>query len=100
MQKSPTAPGTSYQDRVQRWKPSTSVIAAGTVLAALAGAALYNRSRAARAERDVPPAGQFIEVDGVRLHYVERGRGRPVVLLHGNGTMIEDFETSGVLDQA
>jgi pimeloyl-ACP methyl ester carboxylesterase len=35
----------------------------------------------------------------VRLHYVERGAGDPVVLLHGNGSMIQDFECSGLLDR-
>lgn len=88
---------TSHEDDARRL--STPVVVAA-VLAALGGAALYNRSRAKRAERDAPRAGQFIEVDGVRLHYVERGQGRPVVLLHGNGTMIQDFEVSGLLDQA
>lgn len=36
----------------------------------------------------------------VRLHYVERGTGIPLVLLHGNGTMIEDFQSSGLIDLA
>ena len=27
--------------------------------------------------------GRFVEVEGVRLHYVERGSGEPVLLLHG-----------------
>lgn len=40
-----------------------------------------------------------MEVDGIRLHYIEKGRGRPVVLLHGNGAMVEDFVTSGVIDR-
>jgi pimeloyl-ACP methyl ester carboxylesterase len=40
--------------------------------------------------------GRFIEVDGVRLHYVESGEGQPLVLLHGNGTMAEDFDISGL----
>lgn len=43
--------------------------------------------------------GRFVEVDGVRVHYIARGKGRPVVLLHGNGTMAEDFVISGLLDQ-
>ena len=30
-------------------------------------------------------------MDGVRLHYVERGHGDPLVLLHGNTTMGLDF---------
>ena len=36
----------------------------------------------------------------MRLHYVERGTGQPVVLLHGNGGMIQDFESSGLIEQA
>ena len=72
--------------------------------AALAGAALYNRTRAQRAEHDHPPAGQFIEVEGVRLHYIDRGpaqggRGQPIVLLHGDGAMIEDMTVSGLVDR-
>src|SRR4051812_9497182 len=45
------------------------------------------------------PLGRFVEVDGVRVHYIARGKGRPVVLIHGNGTMAEDFVISGLLDQ-
>jgi pimeloyl-ACP methyl ester carboxylesterase len=49
-----------------------------------------------------PPIGNFIDQDGVRLHYVERGpRDGPVlVLLHGNGAMIQDLAISGLLDLA
>lgn len=36
--------------------------------------------------------GEFVEVEGVRLHYLSRGRGRPVVLLHGNSGFAYDFE--------
>ena len=66
--------------------------------AALAAAALVVRRKCATAEHDNPPLGQFVEVDGVRLHYLERGSGTPVVLLHGNGSMIQDFTLSGVFD--
>ena len=62
--------------------------------------AFLNRRLAKKAEQDNPPAGQFLEVDGVRLHYVERGSGEPLVLLHGNGSMIQDFESSGLVDLA
>lgn len=70
------------------------------VAAALTATALYVRWQARRAERRNPPWGRFIEVDGIRLHYVERGEGPPVVLLHGNGAMVDDFAISGVLDRA
>ncbi|EJN15513.1 putative hydrolase or acyltransferase of alpha/beta superfamily [Bradyrhizobium sp. YR681] len=75
-----------------------SAIAATAALMAVA--AVVNRRLADKAQRDNPPQGRFIDVDGVRLHYVERGSGRPLVLLHGNGSMIQDFESSGLIDLA
>ena len=76
------------------------LVAAAATAAALAIAALVNRRLAQNAESDNPPAGQFLEVNGVRLHYVERGSGTPLVLLHGNGSMIQDFDSSGLIDLA
>jgi pimeloyl-ACP methyl ester carboxylesterase len=76
------------------------VTASAVAIGALAAIALVNRHLAKKAERDNPPAGRFVEVNGVRLHYVERGEGEPLVLLHGNGSMIEDFESSGLIDLA
>jgi pimeloyl-ACP methyl ester carboxylesterase len=78
------------------WKWGAGAAAAG---AAIGGLALVNRAQAKRAERDNPPLGKFLTVDGVKLHYLERGEGAPVVLLHGNGTMIEDWIVSGALDE-
>jgi pimeloyl-ACP methyl ester carboxylesterase len=75
-------------------------LAAAVTVGVLAITALVNRSLAKTAERDNPPTGQFLEVNGVRLHYVERGSGPPLVLLHGNGSMIQDFESSGLIDLA
>jgi pimeloyl-ACP methyl ester carboxylesterase len=69
-------------------------------VAALAVCAIINRELAAKAERDHPARGRFVEIDGVRLHYVERGSGDPLVLLHGNGSMIQDFASSGLLEEA
>ena len=74
-----------------------ALLAAG---AALAAAAVWVNWKARRAEREHPPIGRFLEVDGVRLHYLDRGEGRPVVLLHGNGSMIEDLALSGLLELA
>lgn len=74
----------------------------GLLLAAagLIAAAFVVRSKTRQAELAHPPTGQFIEVDGVRLHYVEHGQGQPLVLLHGNGSMVEDFAGSGLIDRA
>ena len=35
--------------------------------------------------------GQFVSVDGLRLHYVSRGVGKPVVFIHGNPGSHQDF---------
>jgi pimeloyl-ACP methyl ester carboxylesterase len=75
-------------------------IASAAVVGALAAIALFNRHLAKKAERKNPPVGRFLEVDGVRLHYIERGAGDPLVLLHGNGSMIQDFESSGLIELA
>ena len=83
---------------VFRHYPVITTVAAAAGL--LAATAVVNRQLAQKAQRDNPPKGHFIEVDGVRLHYVERGKGRPLVLFHGNGSMIQDFESSGLIDLA
>jgi pimeloyl-ACP methyl ester carboxylesterase len=66
----------------------------------LAGAALLNLSLTRRAEARHPPRGRFVEVGGVRLHYVEAGAGPVLVLLHGNGSMTGDFASSGLIARA
>jgi pimeloyl-ACP methyl ester carboxylesterase len=83
---------------VFRQYPATTAVAAAAGI--LAATAIVNRQLAEKAQRDNPPQGRFIDIDGVRLHYVERGNGRPLVLFHGNGSMIQDFESSGLIDLA
>lgn len=72
------------------------LLAASTVAA---GCAAWVESKSRRAERMHPPAGKFIYVDGVRLHYLSRGEGKPVVLLHGNTLAAGDFQVSGLVDR-
>ena len=79
-------------------KPSSTIGILASAAATIAAMTAYNVYRARKAEREHPPAGQFVTVDGVRLHYIERGEGPPVVLLHGNMVTAQDFDTSGVLD--
>lgn len=47
--------------------------------------------------RNMRSIGDFLTVDHARLHYLDRGSGPPVVLLHGNGTRIWDFLSSGIV---
>jgi pimeloyl-ACP methyl ester carboxylesterase len=80
--------------------PHPVTVGAAIVVAAFAISALVNRLAAKKAERKNPPMGKFVEIEGVRLHYFERGEGEPLVLLHGNGSMIQDFSSSGLVDKA
>ena len=73
--------------------------AALTGAAILGTTALVNARRARQAERNNPPAGHFLDIEGVGLHYLERGEGPPLVLLHGNGVMVQDFEISGIIER-
>jgi len=74
-------------------------VVAGLSTAALAATAAWTALKAKRAEQNNPPKGAFVQVDGVRLHYLERGIGSPVVLLHGNVVRLEDFIASGLIDR-
>jgi pimeloyl-ACP methyl ester carboxylesterase len=84
-------------------KPSTwtraGAWAAGAGAAGV-GLALFNRFMSQRAEQAHPPRGRFLRVANVQLHYVEAGKGTPVVILHGNGGMIADLEISGLIGHA
>jgi pimeloyl-ACP methyl ester carboxylesterase len=74
-----------------------SLLFAGVTMAA---SAVVVRLNTRRAERKHPPPGNFITVEGVRLHYIDTGGGDPaVVLFHGNGSMIQEMEVSGIVDK-
>ncbi len=64
------------------------------------GALMQRGAEALKADEPAhAPPGRFVEVDGVRVHVIVRGKGRPVVLIHGNGTMAEDFVICGLVEQ-
>ena len=44
------------------------------------------------------PESKYFDADGVRIHYVEQGKGDPIVLLHGNTGSIDQWLSSGVFD--
>lgn len=85
------------RSRNYRWLPTGLAVAGLAAAAVLGTAALLVARRARRAERENPPTGRFLDIEGVHLHYLERGEGPPLVLLHGNGAMLQDFEISGIL---
>jgi pimeloyl-ACP methyl ester carboxylesterase len=44
--------------------------------------------------------GQFVSVDGLRLHYMSKGTGRPVVFIHGNPGSHQDYSMTVLGDVA
>lgn len=66
------------------------------MLAATAG---WVALRAKRAMRNDPQSGTFIDIDGARIHYIDRGLGPVIVLLHGNALRLEDFVAAGMIDR-
>jgi len=70
--------------------PSSTIGILASAAATIAAMTAYNVYRTRKVEREHPPVGQFHTVNGVRLHYIERGEGTPVVLLHGNVVTSED----------
>lgn len=79
--------------------PKRSIVlrSAGIIAATLAAAAVYTRATTRRTEQDVPADGRFIDVAGARIHYVDRGAGPPIVLIHGLGAQLRNF-SYGVAD--
>jgi len=58
----------------------------------IAGLVLFAANTARKVEAAVPPCGQFIEIDGQRLHYVDTGgTGPAIVMIHGLGGTLWNF---------
>ncbi|WP_088280223.1 alpha/beta fold hydrolase [Ideonella sp. A 288] len=68
------------------------VLAAG-----VGGLWLFTFATARRVEAMLPPQGRFVDVPGARLHVVERGQGRPLLLIHGLAGQLCHF-TYAVVD--
>ncbi len=69
----------------------TIMSSGGAVLASAAGLAAFTAWNRKRAEKLVPPDGQFADVKGARLHYLDIGEGTPIVLVHGLGGQLRNF---------
>lgn len=84
---------------MENTSPNTR-LGAGLLLAAtLSLTAIWVRRKAMEAEQKFPPAGKFVQIDGIRLHYIEQGTGPAVLLLHGNGAQARDFVGCGLVEQ-
>ena len=67
-------------------------------LAGLTASAVLVQYLARRAEANHRPTGKLLRVGSSIVHIVDRGSGPAVVVLHGNGSMVEDPLSSTVID--
>ena len=77
-------------------------IAVALILLMTLGLVLFTAWTAHQVETKMPPRGKFIDIDGVRLHYIDKGNGPPLVLIHGLAGQVLNFTHSllGILDPA
>lgn len=62
------------------------------VMVSIVSLVAYNQYKFRQAEHHFPPKGEFITVEGVKLHYIQKGSGQPIVFLHGGILTGDDFE--------
>ena len=74
------------------------IIVVVAVVGLVAALLLANYWLTLAAEKSMPPLGEFAEIDGTRVHYVDRGEGIPVVLIHGANGALQDF-TATIFDR-
>ncbi len=73
----------------------------GVLLAALAACSPSEKGASnvdsnSQAFQETPPSGQFVEVDGTRVHVRVEGSGPDLILIHGAGGNLRDFTFSMV----
>lgn len=74
--------------RLLRWLLGIVVV----VAIALAVTARRDRPAAAVESRWAKPPSKFVLVDGLRIHYRDRGKGPAIVLLHGSNSSLFTWE--------
>lgn len=61
------------------------------VVASLGALVIFTAITARRVEKALPPRGQFLEVSGARIHYLDKGTGPPILIVHGLGGQLGNF---------
>jgi pimeloyl-ACP methyl ester carboxylesterase len=72
------------------------IILVVVVLVCLAafGLVIFTARTAQQVERQMPPRGHFIEIDGAHIHYVDEGSGPPLLMVHGLAGQMHNFTHS------
>jgi pimeloyl-ACP methyl ester carboxylesterase len=74
------------------WPKLAASLILALVLTGLVALTLWRAARRAeRAETDYPALGDFVTVDGRRVHYLMRGQGPDLVLIHGASGNLRDM---------
>jgi pimeloyl-ACP methyl ester carboxylesterase len=81
----------------KRWR--TLLVAVSLIGLLSTSLKLYSDQAIRRAETAYPPIGQFVTTEGVAMHYLERGSGPPIVLIHGSDGVLQDFVMAGLVDR-
>ena len=74
------------------------VAAASLIFLIAASLVIFTAVTARRVERALPPRGRFLDVEGARIHYLDKGSGPAIVILHGLGGQMGNF-THSLLDR-
>jgi pimeloyl-ACP methyl ester carboxylesterase len=69
-------------------------IAAALIVLMLAALILFTAWTARAVEKQIPARGKFIDIDGARLHYLDKGAGPPLLLIHGLAGQMFNFTHS------
>jgi pimeloyl-ACP methyl ester carboxylesterase len=57
----------------------------------VSGLVIFTAVTARRVENALPPRGRFIDIAGARIHYLDKGSGPTIVILHGLGGQMGNF---------
>lgn len=76
-----------------------AIWAVATCLCLIIGTNWMTKRELTRAEQAYPPVGEFVEVEGHQVHYIDEGSGPAVILIHGASGNLRDwtFSMSGRL---
>jgi pimeloyl-ACP methyl ester carboxylesterase len=61
------------------------------VVAVVIGLVIFTANVARKVTEAFPAPGQFMEIDGQRIHYVDKGQGPAIVMIHGLGGNLMNF---------
>jgi pimeloyl-ACP methyl ester carboxylesterase len=68
------------------------LLGVGILLAVvIAGLVSFTAITARRVEKALPPRGKFLDLDGARVHYLDKGAGPAIVMVHGLGGQSGNF---------